>query len=554
MKNMNSLRWLLATTLAGAGVGFLAWGIWAGRPELSALGLGAWLALGAGLVWSVRQRAEVGMELGAATRFDLGQARQWQEAQAQLAAEGQRELRQLAEAVSSIREQIKANAHAQETLRQLVVDGSELTLRSYRDITARLVSQHEQQVREMQASMATLEAAGSQQAAMARNQLEALATLASSMREAIEQVAAQQAAESREFVAKALLDWDEQLAKRLRGVSRTLEQRMDSLGELLGGHPFKDQLQKVVDDVARQVNAEVVVNRKDARARIDGVGDRLQEAFKEQMLQLVDDVSRQVNAEVVVNRKDARTRLDGLGERLDEALSAIGKVPDEKLADAVVKRNVRWLKNETVVEVSAMLGLPHLLKPRQALPAQTGYSMEPSSILAVAEEILRRKPRQVLECGSGLSTIWLAYALEQLPGHAKMISLEHLQQYYDAGVEQIALHGLESIVDLRLAPLEEVSLDGSAYPWYAKSALSGIRKGIDLLLVDGPPKSTGPLARYPAVPMLVNKLSDHALIIVDDADRPDEKQTIARWREQFSGLGEPMKIGARTIAIEYRGK
>jgi hypothetical protein len=46
---------------------------------------------------------------------------------------------------------------------------------------------------------------------------------------------------------------------------------------------------------------------------------------------------------------------------------------------------------------------------------------------------------------------------------------------------------------------------------------------IDLLLVDGPPGSLGEMARYPALHVLESQLASNAVVILDDADRPDER-------------------------------
>jgi hypothetical protein len=61
------------------------------------------------------------------------------------------------------------------------------------------------------------------------------------------------------------------------------------------------------------------------------------------------------------------------------------------------------------------------------------------------------------------------------------------------------------------------------YKWYSKSTLKGLAK-IDLLVIDGPPSSTNPDARYPALAHLIPLLSLKATIVLDDVFREEERK------------------------------
>ena len=60
---------------------------------------------------------------------------------------------------------------------------------------------------------------------------------------------------------------------------------------------------------------------------------------------------------------------------------------------------------------------------------------------------------------------------------------------------------------------------------------------IDLLIVDGPPGSTGTRARFPAYPLLSERLAPSALILVDDLQRSDERAVVDAWLE-MGGVSE----------------
>jgi hypothetical protein len=58
----------------------------------------------------------------------------------------------------------------------------------------------------------------------------------------------------------------------------------------------------------------------------------------------------------------------------------------------------------------------------------------------------------------------------------------------------------------------------------------------EVVFVDGPPTSTGKLARYPALPLLWRHLSPNGTLLLDDASREDEGEAIRRWSSEFPGL------------------
>ena len=50
--------------------------------------------------------------------------------------------------------------------------------------------------------------------------------------------------------------------------------------------------------------------------------------------------------------------------------------------------------------------------------------------------------------------------------------------------------------------------------------------------IDGSPESTGRLARYPAGPLLFNRLNNGGAVFLDDASRADEKEIITLWMQE----------------------
>ncbi len=179
----------------------------------------------------------------------------------------------------------------------------------------------------------------------------------------------------------------------------------------------------------------------------------------------------------------------------------------------------------------------HVLRPLLDaggfLPWSEG-AMSPAGLARVAAEISFAERRVVVELGSGISTVVLARLARQLSG--AVVSVEHLPEW--AGWVRRALQrdGLESVATVLEAPLRPHPLALGGAPWYAEDALAALPdKGIELLLVDGPPGYGAGMARsrYPALPRLADRLAPGALVVLDDAEREGEAQILNRWEAEL---------------------
>ncbi len=200
-------------------------------------------------------------------------------------------------------------------------------------------------------------------------------------------------------------------------------------------------------------------------------------------------------------------------------------------------------------EVEAMVQLFQGFTPRAPMPSSGGFALNPTDLLDLLHLIRTRSPRLVLELGSGTSSVWIAYALEQNGG--KLISLDHDPGYAEKTRSALALHGLTEVAEVRHAELRPVVLDGRTFPWYDVEALADVR-GVDMLLIDGPPEKTGPDARYPAMRVLEHKLADAATVVFDDAHRHDEQIALRRWMETIEGLTQEDEALGRHAVLAYR--
>ena len=165
-------------------------------------------------------------------------------------------------------------------------------------------------------------------------------------------------------------------------------------------------------------------------------------------------------------------------------------------------------------QFEALEQLLPLLKLTSPLPSSRGWAASPDFLLSLFETSRKTKPRLVLELGSGVSTLVLSKS-----GAKKIISLDHSLEYGEQTRAMLKNHRVRG-VEIRIDDLEKYK---SGYSWYSRASLKGITK-IELLVIDGPPSATNPDARFPALENLLPLLSPKATVVLDDANRADERK------------------------------
>lgn len=181
----------------------------------------------------------------------------------------------------------------------------------------------------------------------------------------------------------------------------------------------------------------------------------------------------------------------------------------------------------------ALEAVYRLLSFRHPLPQTREWAVSPDALRILVEHALAARPKRILECGSGVSTVALARCME-LNGAGHVYSLEHDIEYANKTRAYLARVGLSPWATVIDAPLGPLTLRGREWLWYqmGKCAI----EEIDMLFVDGPPTSVHETARYPAGPILFPRLSRSAVAFLDDEIRPEEKQAIRMWKEDFPQL------------------
>jgi len=182
----------------------------------------------------------------------------------------------------------------------------------------------------------------------------------------------------------------------------------------------------------------------------------------------------------------------------------------------IQKLSVENKKNSMIAyrQTEAFTQLTNLLDFKAAIPATRSWAASPDLLLTISEIVKKNKPGLVVELGSGISTLVAAKS-----GARKIISIDNSDAWGAKTVALLKEHKVRG-VDVRIAPLRPYA-NGSE--WYDLDAIKDLKK-IDLLIVDGPPGSKNPEARYPALQQFKDKLSPAAIVVIDDVNREGERK------------------------------
>lgn len=314
--------------------------------------------------------------------------------------------------------------------------------------------------------------------------------------------------------------------------------RADRLSARLGRMSKRDaarseEMRRIVRRALRRARDADSLNA----ARLDWISRRLDDSTASIL-----DGTEGVNAQVAGGRKQLGDRFAQLDDRLTH-------ISDTARATASGVRRVERdisgidLRRRIVGDVVAVLALRADGQPGRLLPIWSDWGLAPQVLLEVINVVRDAGPNPlVVELGTGDSTLWIAKTLAER-GDGRLISFEHDEAYGSLTRARLSAAGLDDWVDVRVAPLRHVEIDGETYPWYD---LVGDLTEVTILIVDGPPGNTGHLARLPAFPMLCQALDEDAIVLLDDADRPDEQEIIKRWTKSPPD-GERRLVALRSV-------
>lgn len=198
-----------------------------------------------------------------------------------------------------------------------------------------------------------------------------------------------------------------------------------------------------------------------------------------------------------------------------------------------IKSHVAKSQRETL----SMLALSGLSSQEQYIP-WTGYSILPSTICYILNDIVINKRKNILEFGTGISTIFIARLLEKNGIDANFHSVESELSWHSNIQNILSKEGLEKKVNMIHAPLVNSPFEFASHKlWYDTSILDAILKkeSFDLVIIDGPP-GMYPYSRYGAIAYLKDRLDKCFCVLLDDTNRKDEDEIIREWGEMLNEI------------------
>lgn len=149
-----------------------------------------------------------------------------------------------------------------------------------------------------------------------------------------------------------------------------------------------------------------------------------------------------------------------------------------------------------------------------------GFSGDRSYMRRVVEAA-RAVQGPVLECGSGLTTLLVAACAGE---NLRACSLEHVGEWRNRVRDRALRCGLKTeVLDAELVSYGD-------FDWYRvpEETPTDIR----LVICDGPPAATHG-GRYGLLPVCVSRLAPGCIILLDDAERDDERRIAEAWQREY---------------------
>jgi hypothetical protein len=226
-------------------------------------------------------------------------------------------------------------------------------------------------------------------------------------------------------------------------------------------------------------------------------------------------------------------------DRLERRIARARRRPAAKQAPAAAKpqlpkglvtqAHLRKERDRVAKRVQDITNLFEMVPIRAGIPPLGLWTASADLLVELVDRFVETRPATVVEGGSGVSTVVLALAAREHGIESRIVALEHDPDWAETTRRLLARHGVAEYAEVRDAPLGPTSLPDHHTPWYDESALADLSE-VGLVLVDGPPEGTGPRARYPMVPLLLDRLARRCTILVDDTARPGDADVVDRWR------------------------
>ena len=121
---------------------------------------------------------------------------------------------------------------------------------------------------------------------------------------------------------------------------------------------------------------------------------------------------------LIMHSLELARRIGNLSGESTRTLTTVRRV------EAGIYKVEREIK-QTFRQLETMQNLGTVLPGNDVLPATRGWEASPDLIAVLVDLVISERPSLVVECGSGVSTLWLALAMRRFEIDGWIIALDH---------------------------------------------------------------------------------------------------------------------------------
>jgi len=228
--------------------------------------------------------------------------------------------------------------------------------------------------------------------------------------------------------------------------------------------------------------------------------------------------------------KSVARSIDGARREIEKSADARAKLQRESLG-AARGDILRGLDDQAAL-MESYQQLQRLVPLSAPMPRAGTWAASEDLLLWLVGIILTQQPALVVDLGSGQSSVWMAAAMREAGIRGRVIAIDHDAHFGAQTGELARLQGVQQWLEVRHAPLVDVTVAGRTSSWYDPRLFDDLH-GIELVSVDGPPGQGTVQARWPALPILRDRLAPGARIVLDDMIRQDEKDIAEDWSTRY---------------------
>jgi hypothetical protein len=152
-----------------------------------------------------------------------------------------------------------------------------------------------------------------------------------------------------------------------------------------------------------------------------------------------------------------------------------------------------------------------------------------SLLFILLQSVVQAQPAEILELGCGETTLLLDALRRSGIWRGNLTSIEHDRFWHKEISARVE-------TDIVLAPLTQQTIRGIEAPAYDLSMLKKPLGTFDLVLIDGP-NGTPRWSRLACLQFIPDHLAREFLIILDDYERPGERETAVLIRDSLESKG-----------------